>query len=128
MDRQDVTQQGPPRPFWLLRSGSGATRTVGEGVEWADGFAVVRWCGEDSTFPAVSLWMGGVTAFLTLHGHDDTQVRWLDSRTQSTAPPSHAEKPRPVPGSRARWLPAAAPDGSCLGCGRTWPCLSCPPR
>lgn len=112
VDRQDVTQHGPPRPFWLLRSSSGATSTVGEGVEWADGFAVVRWSGQ---WPSVSVWEGGITAFLTAHGCDDTEVRWLDC----PAPPA------PMSDRHAGAGAAAGPDGRCRGCGGPWPCLTC---
>ena len=128
MDRQDATQQGPPRPFCLVLSRSGITGTVGEGVEWADGLAVVRWSGQG---PAVSVWASGITAFLTVHGADGTEVRWLD-----TPPTTAVEIVATQTGVGATgdvgltvplWLPAPTGEGRCPRCGREWPCLGCGP-
>jgi len=121
VDRQDVTQQGPPRPFCLVRSSSGITGTVGEGVEWADGLAVVRWCGQA---PAVSVWAGGITALLTMHGGDGTEVRWLDTPPRTAA---EVGATGDVGLTLPLWLPAPTAEGRCPRCGREWPCLGCGP-
>ena len=101
VDRQGMTrgmsQQGPPRAFWLVRSDGGGA--VAEGVLWADGVVAVRWCGQGT---AVSVWSGGLDALLAGHGRDgSTEVRWseqpLTSRqpvqTVTTEQPATTEQP-----------------------------------
>jgi hypothetical protein len=124
-----MSQQGPPRAFWLVRSDGGGA--VAEGVLWGDGVVAVRWCGQGT---AVSVWSGGLDALLAGHGRDgSTEVRWSEQ-------PPRSEQPRPseqTPGDQQDeeqhepvrrpppYLPAPGLDGRCVRCGGCWPCLEC---
>ncbi|GAB2592594.1 hypothetical protein [Kribbella endophytica] len=118
-----MSQQGPPRAFWLVRSDGGGA--VAEGVLWGDGVVAVRWCGQGT---AVSVWSGGLDALLAGHGRaGSTEVRWSE---QPRPPDVQEEEPlrgqadepvrRPLP-----YLPAPGVDGRCVRCGGCWPCLEC---
>ena len=114
-----MSQQGPPRAFWLVRSDGGGA--VAEGVLWGDGVVAVRWCGQGT---AVSVWSGGLDALLAGHGRDgSTEVRWseqprpLDEQPlddqQDDQPHQQPAEPvrRPLP-----YLPAPGLDGRCVRC------------
>ncbi|MGC4939439.1 hypothetical protein [Kribbella sp. DT2] len=124
-----MTQQGPPRAFWLVRSDGGGA--VAEGVLWADGVVAVRWCGQGT---AVSVWSGGLDALLAGHGRDgSTEVRWTEQPHEHNHDhPEHShdhhEPPRDQadePVRRPPYLPAPGVDGRCVRCGGYWPCLDC---
>jgi hypothetical protein len=137
-----MSQQGPPRAFWLVRSDGGGA--VAEGVLWADGVVAVRWCGQGT---AVSVWSGGLDALLAGHGRNgSTEVRWSEGRAAGWAgdepterrtdeaverrtdeaaerrTDESAERPAGRPGP---YLPAPGADGRCVRCGQWWPCLRC---
>ncbi|ONI72067.1 hypothetical protein BWI15_18460 [Kribbella sp. ALI-6-A] len=133
-----MTQQGPPRAFWLVRSDGGGA--VAEGVLWADGVVAVRWCGQGT---AVSVWSGGLDALLAGHGRDgSTEVRWSEGRAtqrardepterrtgeaaeRRTDEPAERPAERPV-GRPGPYLPAPGADGRCVRCVQWWPCLQC---
>lgn len=119
---QVMTQQAPPRAFWLVRQDS----PVAEGVLWSDGVVAVRWRGQGT---AVSVWSGGLDAFLVGHGQDEsTEVRWTEDVQQSEQEEAAADQPatteeplrRPPP-----YLPAPGLDGRCVRCRGHWPCVDC---
>jgi hypothetical protein len=119
-----MTQQGPPRAFWLVRSDGGGA--VAEGVLWADGVVAVRWCGQGT---AVSVWSGGLDALLAGHGRDgSTEVRWSEGRAAGWDEPAARrsdEAAEPPAGRPGPYLPAPGADGRCVRCGQWWPCLQC---
>jgi hypothetical protein len=130
-----MTQQGPPRAFWLVRSDGGGA--VAEGVLWGDGVVAVRWCGQGT---AVSVWSGGLDALLAGHGRDgSTEVRWIEWPQEHTHEQAHdhheqaVEHPREPPRDQddepvrrpPPYLPAPGADGRCVRCGGCWPCLDC---
>ncbi|GAA0585773.1 hypothetical protein [Kribbella sandramycini] len=111
-----------PRPFFLVRyydpSGVSGTGVVGEGTEWSDGSASLRWRGHE---PVVGFWSGGVQSIERIHGHDGATIVVFPDEL----PANRTVEDFVYPLSSGQPVPAPSVGGLCAACKGAYPCTRC---